>query len=335
MVKTPAFWARRGVPALLLLPLGLLFWLLAGLRRAAYRRGWLQAQRVAVPVVVVGNLGAGGAGKTPVVMRLVEDLRASGHHPGVVSRGYGGRLRGAGSVVRESDPALVGDEPVLIVQVTGCPLAVGRDRVAAARLLLAQHPEVDVIVSDDGLQHYRLARDVEIVVADGEAGFGNGWPLPAGPLREPLARLKQADAVVLTQRPGAPALRVDHPQVFSVTPGPGRIYPVGRPAAAVAPARLPRKILAVAGIARPQPFFRTLADLGFEAEERAFPDHHVFRAADLQGGLPVVMTEKDAVKCRAYARPDWYALEWRVAENTALRAWLAEKLGALKAQTRE
>ena len=329
-MSAPAFWQRRGWPACLLLPLGGLFWLFAGLRRLAYRRGWLPAHQVGVPVVVVGNLGAGGAGKTPLVMRLVDDLRQTGHVPGVISRGYGGHVRGTQLVDAESDPAAVGDEPVLIARVAACPVAVGRDRVAAARLLRSQHPAVDVILSDDGLQHYALARDIEIVVVNGEAGFGNAWPLPAGPLREPLARLKRADAVVLMQRPGVPPPRLEHPRVFAVAPRAGRIYSLVRPGASLEAAGQTRNIVAVAGIARPQQFFRTLEGLGFIlAEQRAFPDHHVFRAADLAAGLPVVMTEKDAVKCRPYARPGWYALEWRVEENADLRTWLAQELAAL------
>ncbi len=332
-MSAPAFWQRRGVAGALLLPVGGLFWLVAGLRRMAYRRGWLRSRCVGVPVGVVGNLGAGGAGKTPLVLRLVADLRAAGHHPGVISRGYGGRLRGGTQmVVTDSDPAVVGDEPLLIARAAGCPVAVGADRVAAARLLRERHPEVDVIVSDDGLQHYRLARDVEIVVVNGEMGFGNGWPLPAGPLREPVARLKQADAVAVVRRAGVPALRVDHARVFEITPRAGQFYALTDPHTPVAAAALPREILAVAGIARPQQFFRTLAELGFAVRERAFPDHHAYRPEDLESGFPVVMTEKDAVKCLAYARPEWYALEWRVEENAALRAWLVEALNALVAR---
>ena len=331
-MSAPAFWQRRGAIGALLLPLGGLFWFVAGLRRTAYRRGWRCSRRVGVPVVVVGNLGAGGAGKTPLVLRLVADLRAAGRHPGVISHGYGGRLRGTQMVVADSDPAVVGDEPLLIAQAAACPVTVGRDRVAAARLLRERHPEVDVIVSDDGLQHYRLARDVEIVVVNGEMGFGNGWPLPAGPLREPLARLKQADAVAVVRRAGVPPLRVDHARVFEITPRAGQFYALTDPHTLVAAAALPREILAVAGIARPQQFFRTLAELGFTVRERAFPDHHAFRPADLESGLPVVMTEKDAVKCRAYARPDWYALEWRIEENKALHAWLVRELDALAAR---
>lgn len=328
-MSAPAFWHRRGVAGALLLPLGALFWIVAGLRRMAYRRGWLRSRRVGVPVVVVGNLVAGGAGKTPLVLRLLADLRAAGRRPGVISRGYGGRLRGGTQLVAaDSDPAVVGDEPLLIARAAACPVAVGRDRVAAARLLRERHPEVDVIVSDDGLQHYRLARDVEIVVVDGETGFGNGWPLPAGPLREPATRLREADAVAVVRRGGVPALRVDHACVFEVTPRPGYLYALTSPHTSVAVAALPRDILAVAGIARPQQFFRTLEELGFTVRERAFPDHHAFRPEDLESGLPVVMTEKDAVKCLAFARPDWYALEWRVEENAALRAWLVQEIDA-------
>ncbi len=180
-------WLHRGLLACLLWPFSLLYRAIAALRRLAYRRGWKTAHSVGVPVIVVGNVVAGGAGKTPVVMAVVRHLQARGLAVGVVSRGYGRRTQDGREVRAESDPRDVGDEPLLVQRTTGAPVVVDRDRVAAARRLLAAHPEVRVIVSDDGLQHLALGRDVEICVFD-DRGVGNGWLLPAGPLREPWPR---------------------------------------------------------------------------------------------------------------------------------------------------
>ena len=182
-MSAPAFWQRRGVLAGVAFPLAQLFGALARWRRKA-----LCPQRLPVPVIVVGNIAVGGSGKTPVVDWLVGVLRARGWHPGIVSRGHGGRIEGVAAVPAEGDPALYGDEPVLLARLTGCPLVIGRDRPAAGSELLRLHPECDVIVADDGMQHYRLGRDLEIAVVD-EATLGNRWLLPAGPLREPLSRL--------------------------------------------------------------------------------------------------------------------------------------------------
>src|SRR5690606_5364172 len=180
-------WMRRGLLAWCLLPLACLFGLMAGLRRGFYRLGWLKSTRLPVPVIVVGNLFVGGTGKTPMVIFLVEALRAAGYQPGVISRGYGSKESAPQAVTSASSPQAAGDEPLLIAQRTGCPVMVGRDRAAAAQALLARHPQVDLIISDDGLQHYALGRDVEIVLFDARGG-GNGWLMPAGPLREPLSR---------------------------------------------------------------------------------------------------------------------------------------------------
>jgi tetraacyldisaccharide 4'-kinase len=175
-------WRRRGILAWLLLPLSLVFFLLTSLRRALYRAGVIAPVRLPVPVVVVGNITAGGAGKTPLTIWLAEELRKRGRHPGVISRGYGGKAAGVRKVSRGDTPLEVGDEPLLISQRAACPVFVGRDRAAAGRALLAEHPECDLLICDDGLQHYRLARDVEIAVVD-RRGFWNGWLQPAGPLR--------------------------------------------------------------------------------------------------------------------------------------------------------
>ncbi|HRK79726.1 MAG TPA: tetraacyldisaccharide 4'-kinase, partial [Thiobacillus sp.] len=181
MFSPEHLWARTGVLTVLLSPLAALFAVISGARRLTYRRGWLTPVAVGVPVLVVGNITAGGSGKTPLTIWLVNWLRARGYRPGVVSRGYGGTARGCVDVQADSPPAEVGDEPLLIHLKTAAPVVVGRDRVAAARTLLARHPGVDVIVADDGLQHYRLQRDIELAVIDAASGLGNGWLLPAGP----------------------------------------------------------------------------------------------------------------------------------------------------------
>ena len=190
-------WQRiTPVSAALYAP-SLIFRAIAAARRGAYRAALLKTERLPVPVIIVGNITVGGTGKTPLVLWLVTLLARHGMRPAIVSRGYGGDLASPRPVTAASDPARVGDEPVLLAQRSGCPVWVGADRVAAARALLAAHPACDVIVSDDGLQHYRLARDVELAVVDGARGLGNGLMLPAGPLREPAARLREVDAVVI------------------------------------------------------------------------------------------------------------------------------------------
>jgi tetraacyldisaccharide 4'-kinase len=281
-------------------PLAALFGLVARLRR---RRQQAQAreQRLPVPVIVVGNIAVGGTGKTPFVIWLVERLREWGWKPGVVSRGYGGTApRWPQQVRADSDPALVGDEPVLIARHAGCPVFVGPDRALAAQRLLASGG-VDIVVSDDGLQHYRLWRDLEIVVVDATRGLGNGKLLPAGPLREPASRLGEVALVVVN--------------------GSGWAAPAGRQLAMRLVAQEARKldgsgarplgafagqtVHAVAGIGNPARFFAMLSQQNIGLVMHPFPDHHAFTRADLEFGdeLPVFMTEKDAVKCRGFAGP--------------------------------
>ncbi len=293
-------WYSKNPVALALLPLSWLFRVAAALRRRAYRAGWLRAERLPVPVIVVGNITVGGAGKTPLVIRLVEFLRARGCRPGVVSRGYGGKARLPRLVLPDGDTRETGDEAVLLARRCACPVMTGKDRVAAARALRGQ---CDVIVSDDGLQHYRLARDIEIAVVDGARHFGNGFCLPAGPLREPVTRLKQVDMVVVN---GGSAGRGE----FSM-----RLQPLSwrnlcdetntREFAAFGGLT----VHAVAAIAHPQRFFNTLREHGLSIIEHPFPDHHPFELADLDfaADRPVLMTEKDAVKCKRFAKPNyWY-----------------------------
>jgi len=318
-------WARTGVLTLLLSPLSLLFAIVSGLRRLAYRHGWLDSVAVGVPVVIVGNITAGGSGKTPLVIWLVNHLRAQGHRPGVVSRGYGGVARGCVDVQPGSPPAEVGDEPLLIQLKTGAPVVVGRDRVAAARTLLARHPGVDVIVSDDGLQHYRLQRDLELAVIDAASGLGNGWPLPAGPLREPKSRLASVDAVIQVVRGPVPPRAIDRAWRADYTAG--QAYRLRVPREKWALTDLPpRDWLAVTGIGRPQGFFDMLLAQSIRFTPRAFADHHAFQPQDLPADGAVLMTEKDAVKCLGFAGADWWAVELDVAPEAGFIHWLDARL---------
>lgn len=275
-----------------------------------------------VPVVVVGNLTAGGTGKTPLTLALVAWLREAGFKPGIISRGHGGTGRQAMPVMPDSDPALVGDEPVLLARRAGCPVWVGRRRAEAGRQLLAFHPDVDVLVADDGLQHYALARDVEIVVVDGQRGLGNGCMLPAGPLREPPRRLRGVTAVVLNGD-GLSDLDVPRP-MFRMHLRGERFQNLSDPARAVsAPALADGPLHAVAGIGNPRRFFDALAAQGLAVVPHAFPDHHAFKAEDLPAGR-LVMTEKDAVKIAPLARGLGLRDCWVLAVDAELEPGLKE-----------
>jgi tetraacyldisaccharide 4'-kinase len=319
-------WARTGALTLLLSPLALLFSTVSVLRRLAYRRGWLTAVSVGVQVIVVGNITVGGSGKTPLVVWLVNRLRAQGYRPGVVSRGYGGTVEGCVEVQPGSFPAEVGDEPLLIRIKTDAPVVVGRDRVAAARTLLAAHPGVDIIVSDDGLQHYRLHRDIELTVIDAATGLGNGWSLPAGPLREPASRLGSVDAVVQVVR--GPSLPSAQPlSGWRADYSAGQAYRLRDPQEKKRLSELPlHDWLAVTGIGRPQGFFDMLQAHGVAFSPRAFPDHHAFQPQDLPDDGAVLMTEKDAVKCSSFAGTDWWAVELDVAPESGFIDWLDARI---------
>jgi tetraacyldisaccharide 4'-kinase len=283
-----------------LLPLALLFTLFTRLRRLGYRYGLFTSSHPGVAVVVVGNLTAGGAGKTPLVVWLALQLRARGIAAGVVLRGYGGTASGPELVDRDSDPAVVGDEAVLIARRAGCPVAVGRKRVAAARLLADEGCEV--VLSDDGLQHLAMQRDVEIVVVDGARGFGNGALLPRGPLRESADRLHTVNAVVIngSDLTGL-ARRIAAP--LSMFMAADALRTVRTNEAVPLEELHGARVHAVAGIGNPERFFAQLRALGCRPVEHGFADHHAYAAADLAFAepLPIVMTEKDAVKCRSFA----------------------------------
>lgn len=293
-------WYRPGPIPWVLLPFSWLYCLLVALRRLLYRVSILRRHRVSAPVIVVGNITVGGSGKTPLVIWLARHLRTLGYRPGIVTRGYGGRSKTwPRLVMADTGTAEVGDEPVLIARHAGCPVMADPDRVRAARALLTQQ-QCDLILSDDGLQHYRLARDIEIAVIDGERRFGNGFCLPAGPLREPIGRLQQADLTITLGAARAGEHRMDLVETGYRAVEGGAVKPLDTFRG--------QHVHALAGIGNPGRFFGHLRKLGVQPSEHPFPDHYEYREADLRFGdnLPVIMTEKDAVKCRSFSGPLWY-----------------------------
>ena len=318
-------WYRLSALSLALWPVSLLYRLVVALRRFVYVSGLLQSARLPVPVIVVGNIVAGGTGKTPLVLALAAMLRENGRKPGIVSRGYRGVAAAPMEVAATSAVALVGDEPLLMARVAACPVWIGRDRAAAARGLLAAHPDCDVLLLDDGLQHYRLARDIEIAVED-ERRTGNGLLLPAGPLREPASR--RVDAwVANSSAPG------NHDSAFRMDLRGDSFCRVTHPRERLPAAAFARKKLhAAAGIGNPKRFFDHLAGLGLATVNHAFPDHHAYAASDLDFGNyeALLMTEKDAVKCEAFARAHWYALQVEAELAPAFFDFIMAKLNGLK-----
>lgn len=313
-------WYQPSAIRWLLSPLSGLYRLVVACRRLLYKHQILPVKRLPVPVIVVGNLTVGGSGKTPLVIELVKALQQQGWHPGIISRGYGGQSTTYPLILNDdTTPDTAGDEPVLIKRATACPVVVAPDRVAAGRTLYAS-ANCDVIVADDGLQHYRLARDIEIVVIDGKRFFGNNYCLPAGPLREPLNRLEQTDFRVLhnaretgaytmtTAIEQAINLRTSQKQSLSVFTG--------------------QSIHAVAGIGHPQRFFDALIAHGLNVIPHAFDDHHRYTTADLdfQDDKPVLMTEKDAVKCQDIARTHCWSVPLTAQLDAAFVKAVTDKL---------
>ena len=324
--RLTAQWAGPGVAwgARLLQPLSWLYALLAGAHRALYAGGLRRTLRAPVPLLVVGNLVAGGAGKTPTVMALVALLRQQGWTPGVISRGHGRQGDAVQAVHRDSPAEAVGDEPLLIHLHTGAPVVVGRDRVAAARALCAAHPAVDILVADDGLQHHRLHHDMAVLVFD-DRGAGNRLLLPAGPLREPKSRLASVDAVIQVVRGTAPPQAIDRAWRADYTAGQAYRLRVPREKSALTDLP-PRDWLAVTGIGRPQGFFDMLQQQGVRFSPRAFADHHAFQPQDLPADGAVLMTEKDAVKCQGFAGEHWWAVQLDVAPEAGFIHWLDARL---------
>lgn len=295
-------WYASHPLSVLLLPISWLYRIVITIRSGAYRSGLIPSKAVEVPVIVVGNLTVGGTGKTPFIIWLCLYLREKGHKPGILSRGYGGVASARPQQVRaDSDPYAVGDEPVLLARRTGCPVAVSPRRTQAATELL-QHTDCDVLLCDDGLQHLALDRDMEIVIIDGERRFGNGRCLPAGPLREPLSRLATVDMLVCNGEAGRNeysmdyryhdlVLLTDETVTMSVNDLRGS------------------EVHAVAGLGNPGRFYSYLRRQDIRVHRHSYPDHYAYVPADLEFGdnLPVIMTEKDAVKCRQFAADNvWY-----------------------------
>jgi len=303
-----------------LLPFSLLYWFVTAVRRTLYRFRLLPSSGPGVPVIVVGNIVAGGAGKTPVVIWLARQLAALGYKPGIVSRGYGGeRSQDQMPITGDSDPAEAGDEPVLIARATGFPVMVGSKRAAAAKKL-AERDDVNIIVSDDGLQHYALGRDFELVVVDAVRRNGNGFVLPAGPLRELAGRLHQADQVVVNGG------SEDEPFSFQLIPGPAVHLGTGehKPLQDFAG----QTVSAVAGIGNPARFYELLSSAGVQPEPLAVPDHGRLPEEQLRLSGTVIMTEKDAIKYSASAGDDWWYIPVKALFSAEDEQALADRIQA-------
>lgn len=322
MASLERHWYRITPLHLILFPASLLFRALVALRRALYRSRILPSHELPVPVIVIGNISVGGTGKTPLTLALAQQLIQRGRHPLIVSRGYGGAARQPKQVDADCDAREVGDEPLLMARRNLCPVWIGKDRAAAAQAALLTHPECDVVLCDDGLQHYRLRRDAEIAVIDGLRGLGNGFMLPAGPLREPAARLHTVDAVVANGgkvSSGQYAMHLSG-ETFHNLLDPGKTVAASHFHAL--------NNHAVAGIGHPPRYFRHLQALGIPFTPHAFPDHHPYSAADLAfaGCDAILLTEKDAVKCAAFADARYWVLRVDAQIDPALLDHILRKI---------
>jgi tetraacyldisaccharide 4'-kinase len=320
-------WHERAGWLILLWPVSVLFQALTAIRRAAQQSKQRPAYLTA-PLIVIGNISLGGTGKTPLLITLSQELQKQGFKPGIISRGYGGDAPSYPFAVNiDSDVSQSGDEAFLIAEKTGCPVYVDPDRSAALQALLL-HEDVDVVLSDDGLQHYNLYRDLEIVVVDGQRLFSNGFCLPAGPLRESMNRLKEAQHIVVNGEPareipqlaGASKMQLEPRSLVNMVSGEKRPF-------AGAPFNMGNRLQAVSALGNPQRFYALLERLPYQVEMFSFPDHHRFTADDFeQEGIdmhqPVVMTEKDAVKCRQFAKNNF----WYLSVEVNLESQLFERL---------
>ncbi|MCK4607966.1 MAG: tetraacyldisaccharide 4'-kinase [Gammaproteobacteria bacterium] len=319
-LTAPKFWDQRGVIAYLLTPLSGIYRLIIAIRYSIYKFGLKSSHKFNVPVVIVGNISVGGTGKTPLVIWLAAFLQQQGLKPGIVSRGYGGHSSNYPCVVHEaSDPKEIGDEALLISQRTHCPMVVAPNRVAAVQKLLRES-DCNIVISDDGLQHYALKRDIEIVVIDAAKGLGNGFCLPAGPLREPKKRLQQVDLVVKNgvdmQLQGDSIYNLNNPNLQKpLTELKGQ------------------KVHAVAGIGNNKRFFKQLRSFSLAVVEHPFSDHYPYQEQDLNfndDDFIVIMTEKDAVKCQHFAKDNFWCLPVKACLNEDLTNRL---LAAIKRKT--
>ena len=322
-------WYRITPLHLILFPVSLFFRALVALRRELYLSSFLASHQLLLPVIVVGNISVGGTGKTPLTLALAQQLIERGWHPLIVSRGYGRTLSSPQSVSPASTAEQVGDEPLLMGRRNICPVWVGADRVATAHAALQACPQCDVVLCDDGLQHYRLQRDMEIAVIDGVLGFGNGWMLPAGPLREPVSRLQTVDAVVIN---GGNA---DAGQYSMQLTG-AVFYNLLDPEQTATPDDFHKPgIHAVAGIGHPQRYFQHLETLGIAFTPHDFPDHYAYRADDLSFADcdAILLTEKDAVKCTAFADARYWVLRVDAQIDPALTDHILRKIDSHGHQT--
>lgn len=326
-------WYQDKPPPLALRPLASLFEALARRRRSDYlaKRESGSLWRPSIPVIVVGNITVGGTGKTPMVIALVEHLRAQGWRPGIVSRGYGGNPPELPLRVNEDTPVeACGDEPFMIYRRLKLPLYIDPDRRRAAEQLV-QDGECDIILSDDGMQHYGLHRDMELLVLDGERGLGNRSCLPAGPLREPAGRIEEVDAVLVNGKLNRP-LAVSAP-MFELTLAPGALHNMVTGDCLELEA-IPAEVHAVAGIGNPQRFFNTLVQMGSKVEGHVFPDHFSYSRQDIEfkDNKPVIMTEKDAVKCLGFASEQHWYLSVAFELPKTFIQWLDDQLQRLKGE---
>jgi tetraacyldisaccharide 4'-kinase len=322
-------WSRITPLHLILLPISLIYRAMVGLRRELYLSSFLASQQLLLPVIVVGNISVGGTGKTPLTLALAQQLIERGWHPLIVSRGYGRSISSPQPALASSTAAQVGDEPLLMAQRDICPVWVGADRVATAQAALQAHPQCDVVLCDDGLQHYRLQRDFEIAVVDIERGFGNGRMLPAGPLREPVSRLQTVDAVVMNGGISAEG-------VFAMRLNGDVFYNLLDPTKQATPADFQKmNNHAVAGIGQPQRYFQHLETLGITFTPHAFPDHHPYIATDLSFADcdAILLTEKDAVKCAAFADARYWVLRVDAQIDPALIDQILRKIDPYGHQT--
>ena len=334
-------WSGRGPLAWVLFPVSIVFGLVAALRRTLYRLGVFKSGKFSVPVIVIGNITVGGSGKTPLAIALIESLRLAGFNPGVVSRGHGGSYGGTNWTALQADSEdarRFGDEAVLIVRKTGAPVFVGKNRVNAAHRLLTVYKQVDVIICDDGLQHYGLKRDLELVVFD-ERGVSNGWLLPAGPLREPVSRLARVDAIVLNgefdPRAVLPGMPSSVP-VFRMRLAGRSAYRLDDPAEERALSDFRgKKLLAAAGIGNPRRFFTLLRESGIEFSELPLPDHYAYRENPFTrvDADTILITEKDAVKCRSLGDPRLWVVPVKAEMESGVVDLLARRIRHLRDQS--
>ena len=308
----------------LLWPLSLLYRLIMGLRKLLYRLGIFKQYKLAVPVIIVGNISVGGTGKTPFVIWLAKQLQQAGFRPGIISRGYGGKAEHyPQEVMPDSDPAIVGDEPIIISRHTGCPMIVDPHRINAGNMLLQRH-NCDIIISDDGLQHYALARDIEIVIVDGQRLFGNQYSLPAGPLREPISRLKNIDFIVHNSAAHSS---------YSMSLSQGQAINLSNSEIKKDLVDFKEQFVhAVAGIGNPNRFFEQLSKQGLHIQAHEFKDHHRYEKSELQfnDNNPILMTEKDAVKCHEFAYENMWYIPIEATITGQLEHSILHKLAGIK-----